>query len=142
MNESNPTQIFKLLSDETRLRIVLLIQAAGELCVCELTEALSLSQPKISRHLAHLKSGALLADRRDGQWVYYRLHPDMSESVNDILERIFLHYRELPLFVSDNARYQASKSGLTCDPCKEKESEPVKDTNNSDLLEETVLANS
>jgi DNA-binding transcriptional ArsR family regulator len=52
--------LFRLLADTTRLRIVMLLQQAGELCVCELTHALDLSQPKISRHLAHLREGGLL----------------------------------------------------------------------------------
>lgn len=72
-----PTELFKALADETRTRISLLIAREGELCVCELTCALAESQPKISRHLALLRGSGLLADRRRGQWVYYRLHPDL-----------------------------------------------------------------
>ena len=68
-----PIQLFKCLSDETRLALVLLIHAEGELCVCEMTHALEVSQPKISRHLAQLRDCGLLLDRRQGQWVYYRL---------------------------------------------------------------------
>jgi ArsR family transcriptional regulator len=75
----------KLLSDETRLNTVLLIQAEQELCVCELTAALEETQPKISRHLAMLRKAGLLQDRRQGQWVYYRLAEDLplwaSESI-------------------------------------------------------------
>lgn len=63
----------KALSDETRLKILLLIQQEMELCVCELTCALDESQPKVSRHLARLRSDGLLADTRRGQWVFYRL---------------------------------------------------------------------
>ena len=74
-----PTELFKALADDTRSRISLLIALEGELCVCELTCALALSQPKISRHLALLRSAGLLADRRQGQWVYYRLHPELPE---------------------------------------------------------------
>ena len=55
---------FKCLSDETRLNIVTLIAENKELCVCDLTEKLQLSQPKISRHLALLRSSGLLQDRR------------------------------------------------------------------------------
>ena len=68
-------QLFKSLADETRLRICLLLQQQGELCVCELTEALADSQPKISRHLTQLRSCGLLLDRRQGQWIFYRLNP-------------------------------------------------------------------
>lgn len=74
-----PVTLFKALADDTRLRIALLVTREQELCVCELTCALDLSQPKISRHLAQLRSNEILADRRQGQWVYYRLHPQLSE---------------------------------------------------------------
>lgn len=70
-----PLTLFKLLADETRLLSVLLIAEQGELCVCELTCALQQIQPKISRHLAMLRKAQLLLDRRQGQWVYYRLNP-------------------------------------------------------------------
>ena len=52
MLQLNPLQLFKTLSDETRLSLVLLLREKGELCVCELTTTLRESQPKISRHLA------------------------------------------------------------------------------------------
>ena len=66
------SRLFKALADETRLRIVALL-AHGELCVCHLEEALQLSQPKVSRHLATLRAADVVEDRRDGTWVYYRL---------------------------------------------------------------------
>ncbi|MFC5698562.1 metalloregulator ArsR/SmtB family transcription factor [Pseudomonas sp. GCM10022186] len=80
-----PTSVFKCLADETRVRLMLLITREEELCVCELTCALEESQPKISRHLAQLRSCGLLADRRQGQWVYYRLHPDLPGWVCSVL---------------------------------------------------------
>lgn len=70
----SPAEVFKCLADETRVRATLLIVDQGELCVCELMCALADSQPKISRHLAQLRSAGLLLDRRQGQWVYYRLN--------------------------------------------------------------------
>ncbi|MCU1715736.1 metalloregulator ArsR/SmtB family transcription factor [Pseudomonas sp. 5P_3.1_Bac2] len=82
----DPTALFKCLADETRLRIALLIAAEGELCVCELMAALDDSQPKISRHLAQLRACGLLLDRRQGQWVYYRLHPQLAAWVQGILQ--------------------------------------------------------
>lgn len=80
-----PTALFKCLADETRARVMLLITGETELCVCELTCALDESQPKISRHLAQLRSAGLLADRRQGQWVYYRLHPALPAWVLSLL---------------------------------------------------------
>ena len=76
---------FKCLSDETRLNIVTLIVENKELCVCDLTEKLQLSQPKISRHLALLRASGLLQDRRQGQWVYYSINPNLPSWANDVL---------------------------------------------------------
>jgi len=72
-----PEKFFRALSDETRLRCVALIQQEGELCVCELSYALNLAQPKISRHLATLKAANILIDRREGLWIFYDLHPKL-----------------------------------------------------------------
>lgn len=81
-----PTAVFKCLSDETRLQCLLLIRLQEELCVCELTEALQLSQPKVSRHLAQLRSCALLEDRKQGLWSFYRLHRQMPAWVGQVLD--------------------------------------------------------
>jgi len=80
-----PRQFFQLLSDETRLRCLMLMQAEGELCVCELTHALGLVQPKISRHLATLRDAGVVSDRRQGQWIYYQLHPVLSDWARQLL---------------------------------------------------------
>ncbi len=66
-----PVQLFKILSDETRLAIVMLLRETGELCVCDICAATSESQPKISRHMAILRD----AGRREGKWIHYRLSP-------------------------------------------------------------------
>lgn len=68
-----PHQFFKLLSDETRVRCLLMIAREQRVCVGELTQALNESQPKISRHLALLRSSGVVVDTRQGQWVFYRL---------------------------------------------------------------------
>ena len=81
-----PALLFKTLADETRWRISQLIAAEGELCVCELTTALLESQPKISRHLAQMRRSGLLQDRRNGLWVYYRLHPQLADWARQILQ--------------------------------------------------------
>lgn len=73
----NPLIFYKSLADDTRLRCLLLLESHGELCVCELMAALKQSQPKISRHLAQLRENGLLTGERSGQWVFYRLSPDL-----------------------------------------------------------------
>jgi ArsR family transcriptional regulator len=64
--------IFKALSDETRLRIIKLLEH-GELCVCDLVAALDMVQPKVSFHLGVLKKAGLLKDRKQGKWMHYRI---------------------------------------------------------------------
>ncbi|WP_440997690.1 metalloregulator ArsR/SmtB family transcription factor [Arhodomonas sp. SL1] len=68
---------FRMLGDETRLRALVLLQSEGELCVCELTEALGVSQPKMSRHLAALREAGVVSDRREGAWIHYRIAPSL-----------------------------------------------------------------
>jgi ArsR family transcriptional regulator len=65
--------LFKALSDETRLRILKLLEN-GELCVCHLVAAVDMAQPKVSFHLKALKEAGLVKDRRQGKWMHYRLN--------------------------------------------------------------------
>ncbi len=62
--------IFKALSDATRLRIIKLLEH-GELCVCDIVAALDMIQPKISFHLRILKEAGLIKDRKQGKWIHY-----------------------------------------------------------------------
>lgn len=82
----NPLTFYKCISEETRLKSVLLITLKKELCVCDLTEALDLSQPKVSRHLAELRKFDILRDDRRGKWVYYGLSPDLPEWALGVLQ--------------------------------------------------------
>ena len=84
-NELSPLQLFKSLSDELRLKCLMLIQYEGELCVCELMAALEYEQPKVSRHLALLKKAGILTDRRMGQWVFYRINPSLPSWAKSVL---------------------------------------------------------
>ena len=64
--------IFKALSEETRLRVLRLLRH-GELCVCDIVAALDMIQPKVSFHLAVLKDAGFIIDRKQGKWVHYRI---------------------------------------------------------------------
>jgi ArsR family transcriptional regulator, arsenate/arsenite/antimonite-responsive transcriptional repressor len=66
------TLLFRALADRTRLRLVNLM-GEDEVCVCFLVEALKMSQPKISRHLAYLRRAGVVSARREGKWMHYRL---------------------------------------------------------------------
>ncbi len=107
-----PLQLFKNLSDETRLSLVLLLREKGELCVCELSSTLKESQPKISRHLALLRESGLLIDRRDGKWIHYRLSPHMPAWASAVIEQAYLCQRDDILKLSQQAeRDNATTNG-------------------------------
>ncbi|MBF0170662.1 MAG: metalloregulator ArsR/SmtB family transcription factor [Nitrospinae bacterium] len=72
-----PETIFTLLAHPLRLRGVVLLRHADELCVCDLTRILDVPQPLMSRHLAPLREGGVLTVRREGLWMYYRINPDL-----------------------------------------------------------------
>jgi ArsR family transcriptional regulator len=73
------------LADKTRLRLLNLMRAE-EVCVCFLTDVLGESQPKISRHLAYLRSAGLVEARRDGKWMYYRIIRPENEIARRVLD--------------------------------------------------------
>jgi ArsR family transcriptional regulator len=74
----DPITFYKCLTDDIRLKSLMLTHYHGELCVCELMEALNEeSQPKVSRNLALLKKAAIISDRKHGQWVFYRINPNL-----------------------------------------------------------------
>ena len=67
------TPIFRALADEARLRILNLLFASGELCVCDLESTLGFTQTKVSRHMGYLKRAGLVEDRKCGKWVMYAI---------------------------------------------------------------------
>jgi ArsR family transcriptional regulator len=75
--------LFKALSDETRLRIIKLLEQ-GELCVCDITAALDMVQPKVSFHLSALKEAGFIKDRKQGKWTHYSLNE------NDLFRRMLI----------------------------------------------------
>jgi ArsR family transcriptional regulator len=81
-----PESLFKACSDSTRLRCLALLVSHQELCVCELTHALALPQPKISHHLGTLRRAELVRDHKQGLWIYYRINPDLPRWVIDVLQ--------------------------------------------------------
>ncbi len=83
-----PEQFTRALADTTRLRTLMLLESHDELCVCDLTATLALSQPKISRHLAILRETGVVLDRRAGLWIHYRLHPDLPTWATDALRAL------------------------------------------------------
>jgi ArsR family transcriptional regulator len=97
--------IFKALSDDTRLRVIKLLQER-ELCVCELMQVLDMSQPRISRHMSVLKNAGLVEDRREGKWVHYFL---CNGTDNEDIKRILQSFSQM---ANDNQLVQEDKKKL------------------------------
>ena len=97
MNPINPmslhVDLFKALSDETRLKIVILLHKR-ELCVCQIEAALGISQTKASRHLSLLRRAGLLKARREGLWMYYTLEEPRSDLERCLFENLGSAFRD------------------------------------------------
>ena len=94
-------QLFKALSDPTRLRCLNLLASNEELCVCELTHALGLPQPKVSHHLAALRRSQLVQDRKSGLWIYYRLNQDLPGWVMEVIQATTRGISREPPYLTD-----------------------------------------
>lgn len=92
---------FSALANEIRLRVLTLLHSQGELCVCELIHAMDLSQPMISRHLALLRADGLVETRRAGQWMYYRICPELATWANEVLAATVEANKQQSPFVND-----------------------------------------
>jgi ArsR family transcriptional regulator len=79
--------LFAALADTTRLRLLNLM-AGREVCVCYFVEILGQGQPKISRHLAYLRNAGIVAARREGKWMHYRICPPAEASAASILSAV------------------------------------------------------
>lgn len=110
---------FDVLSDETRLRILVLLYRK-ELCVCEICEILELSQPKISRHLAKLRDTGLVRDERQNQWIFYYLNIE-DEQRKGVIRMISEDTSNSPMLRKDLERLTLKEAGQTmcCRPKKE-----------------------
>ena len=97
-------RIFKALADETRLRILALLLAEGELCVCDIMAALQLPQSTVSRHLAYLKNTGWLDDRREGVWMLYSVDEKGSALHSGMIAFLRPHLAALPTAASDLER--------------------------------------
>lgn len=96
------TETFKLLSDDTRLRMLILLYQE-ELCVCELAGILGVPQPRISKNLAKLRDLDLVTDQRKEKFIFYTFKKDdsiLSQILKDLVETMDLH----PQFITDHNR--------------------------------------
>jgi ArsR family transcriptional regulator, arsenate/arsenite/antimonite-responsive transcriptional repressor len=111
--EFNVERFFQALGDNTRLRLLNLM-GDQELCVCYFVEILAQSQPKISRHLAYLRSAGIVEARREGKWMHYRIVMPPHIGAAQIL-------RETLAWLCDERTMQADRARLSracCSPAK------------------------
>jgi ArsR family transcriptional regulator len=124
--------LFKALADKTRLRILALL-GNNEVCVCHIHDSLGLPQPTVSRHLAYLRKSGLVAVRRDGVWMHYRV----SRSLNPVVQRVVAAavdaLQQVPATTQDRKQFQRSfgqlyvldsPAGGTCCAPRAQESQP------------------
>ncbi|MEM6672886.1 MAG: metalloregulator ArsR/SmtB family transcription factor [Planctomycetota bacterium] len=101
-------ELFKAVADPTRVRILGLLLAAGELCVCEVETALDLSQSRTSRALSQLRRAGLVVDRRDGAWVHYSASKDRDPVVRGVLQGLRRTLADDPAALADLANLERS----------------------------------
>jgi ArsR family transcriptional regulator len=111
-------ELFQSVADPTRLRLLNLLLQAGEICVCEMVDALDVPQYNISRHLHVLASAGWLEDRRLGKWIYYRISEKLKPHQRSMLRAIEQLRGERPDFQEDERRagrrLKLRRGGLCC----------------------------
>ena len=106
--------LFKILSDENRLRIILMLKARS-LCVCEIYEVLDIALSTLSQHLKLMKNSGYITDQKEGRWVIYSMN-----SGNDFLKRV-VEFLEQEL--TDNERFVQDRrmiDSITREICSKK----------------------
>jgi ArsR family transcriptional regulator, arsenate/arsenite/antimonite-responsive transcriptional repressor len=107
VQDTSLARLFRALADRTRLRLLNLI-ADREICVCYFVEILGISQPKVSRHLAYLRKAGIVAARREGKWMHYRLTVPTDRTASAVLRETLQHLRGQPAMRRDVARLGAA----------------------------------
>ena len=91
--------VLSALAEPTRIEAMRLLADGSEHCVCELMRKLGATQSRMSRHMQVLKQAGLVLDRRDAQWVRYRINPDLPLSLIRLVEAAL----ERPIMVTERA---------------------------------------
>ena len=106
-------RFFQALGDTTRLRLLNLI-GEQEVCVCYFVEILGAPQPKISRHLAYLRSAGIVSARRNGKWMHYRIKVPTHIGAAHVLRQTLDSLKDDKMMQSDRARL----SKACCSPSR------------------------
>jgi len=109
----NVERFFQALGDQTRLRLLNLM-GEQEICVCYFVEILGQAQPKISRHLAYLRSAGIVAARREGKWMHYRIVMPENPGAAQVLRQTLAWLREDRAMQMDRSRLAKA----CCSPAK------------------------
>lgn len=98
--------VCKVLSEETRLRIAWAL-AEEDLCVCELSDALCVSQSTLSNHLAKMRDLGIVEARKDGTWTYYAIAEELRDALNTVFEAFDRDLAEDATLREDHERLNA-----------------------------------
>jgi len=101
------TSVYAALADPTRLRILALL-SEDEICVCHLHAGLDVPQPTASRHLAYLRKAGLVATRRNGIWMHYRLAPIDNPVVASVVKAALHALTHAAISAKDERRLQVA----------------------------------
>lgn len=103
------TEVYSALADPTRLRILALLKD-GEICVCHIHDSLKVPQPTASRHLAYLRRAGLVASRRAGIWMHYKLVPPQDPIIGAVLTAALHALSHTEVSARDQRRLQAERA--------------------------------
>ncbi len=95
------SQIFKALSDESRLRILHLLYQNDEMCISDLEMILNFTQTKVSRHISYLKNSDLIKSRKCDQWTFYQV----KDEIEGLTEVVFSYLGKAPELIKDLETY-------------------------------------
>jgi ArsR family transcriptional regulator len=105
--------MFRAFCDRTRLRILSLLRN-GELCVGDIVDILEVPQPRVSRHLGHLRKAGLVTARRSGLWMHYSLTKPVNAFHRKLLDCAATCFQDVPEIQADNARAAKTRDGGGC----------------------------
>lgn len=105
--------IFKALSEESRLRIITLL-IEQEMCVCEIEDCLDMTQSNVSRHLTELKRCGILESSKKAQWTYYQISDKFKEENKSLWEYIQSKIIELPTYKTDHEKCDKNRATDIC----------------------------
>ncbi len=113
-NLKNMEKIIKALADERRIRIIYLLKTKKDLCVCEITNIIGLSQSTISSHLKVLENAGLIESHKDGLWVNYNINSQLCFFSSEFIEIIYKDLKKDKQIVSDLKKLKNINRNMIC----------------------------